>query len=209
MWGENTFLISAHLGGVELWLEYESHGEDELFHYCMFLTEFPLFPDEIQLVVSTTVDTLRSFQCSPQVDICAGVQKFFSGEGDGQFAPDIDSDVMEDCFWRAMPSSRPPALGSWYNVSSAQEGCSVSFCEGARIQLMDNWHKGDWPPGLHSFCKPFGPLIPTVQHCLLHILQILTSTRGWLKAPDDFWSNAISIPFARFHPACNSAATDL
>ena len=206
-WTESATLMAAHLGGVELWLDYAHDGHDVLFQYCMFLTEFPLFPDELQLVASTTADALRAFGCSVDVDMWAGVQKFFSGEAETCFEVDIDNVVLEDHVWRVPPPNRPSPSGPWHTISNPLECDAVTPFEGERICLLDNWHQGNWPPGLVTSCDRADCLQPDVQRCLLRILQALSHTWGWLIAPADFWDSAISVPFVRFHLACNSAAT--
>ena len=162
-----------------------------------------LFPDELQLAASTTAATLHSLGCHLEVDLCRGVQEFFSGEAEGCLTVDIDSAVLEDCFWRVPPTSRPPTSGHWHEIAGAQEGCKLGFVEGVRVRLLDGWHNGDWPPGLHLSCDQSVCLKPTVQLCMLRLLHVLSYNWGWLCAPEDFWSNAIATPFLRFHHAIN------
>ena len=202
-WTESTTLMAAHLDGVEFWLDSDHRGPDALFQYCMFLTEFPLFPDELQLVVGATVDTLSSFGCNLDVDVWTGVQKFFSGEAETCLTVDIDSAVLEDHFWREPPLCRPSPSGTWRTISNVLEFEEDTLLEGDRIWLLDSWHQGNWPPGFLTTCDTADCLQPQVQKCLLYILQALSLKWGWLRAPEDFWNSAISIPFARFHHACN------
>ena len=203
IWDESPVLVAAHLGRSELWLDSSADETSTMLQYCLFLAEFPLFPEEIQLVAETTAAAIEALDVRPCVSISDEVQKFFSGESDGGFSQDLGNAALEDDFWRLPAPSRPPFSGVWKIVATADQGCRLDIASGERIHLLEHWHEGDWPPGLPSSHCPLERLCPKTQRCLLHLLVVLTCTWGWLEAPQDSWDSAISVPFARFHFARN------
>ena len=162
----------------------------------MHLTDFPLFPEELQLIASGAEEATIALEPPGIVGICEGVKQFYKGDFASVFQRVQVEDMLADCFWRQPPADRPSVDGPWQRIATIEEGINFSFDQGRRVVLCEGWHNGDWPPGCSDGIDRGSAAMPSASLCLERVL-------GWLRAPRDFWDSPISTPCSRFHLAVN------
>ena len=201
VWDENADLVAAFLGGTELVLDSAGDEADTAFDFAMFLSGFPLFPEEITFVTNHMIEVAATFGIQLGEVMREGVRTFFKGELVRDQVDHGDDRLLEDGFWQWPMGPRPSFEGPWLEVRQVQDGLRIAPAAAGRIALIEGWHQGDWPPGSlrsSSFADQ-----PASLRCLCTVLAALTVTNGWLWAPDDFWDSVIAIPFRMFHCAGN------
>ena len=200
-WEENHVLVAAYMCGAERLLEAGEVNADTAFQFCLDLADFPLFPDELDSTARKVQELLADSDIACSLDLCAATQHFFAGEGELFSADSISEEVLCDSFWRVPSEDRPPPSGDWSHVHSPTQGMQLDKQALQLVVLENDWHSGDWPPGL---CVPKAErqqLHSRAAQFLQLLLEGLTEHWGWLIAPREFWDSAISIPFQRFHHA--------
>ena len=198
-WDENQILLSAYLSGAERLMDVAEVDDEAAFQFCMGLTEFPLFPDELHTVAKKTHEVLATFGVPCSVDLCDAAQVFFADSGTEVLSERLNDEVLSDSFWRSPGNCRPDPFGEWTVIRCPSEGLQLDSrcCE--RIVLDEAWHGGDWPSGCLVPAHEQHLLHSNAALLLRHLLSGLTSTWRWIRAPQSFWDSAFSTPFARFH----------
>ena len=182
-------LVSAYMCGAERLLDSEEVTADTVFQVCLDLADFPLFPDELDSIAEKLQALIADSGIPCTLDLRDAARHFFDGGGEMTSADRISEEVLCDSFWRMPSGVRPLASGDWALIRSPAQGLQLDRQGMLRNELGEAWHNGDWPPG---FC------VPLSEH---HQLHSNTLTWGWLRAPQEFWSSAVAVPFQRFHPA--------
>ena len=202
VWTENSDLLAALLGGVEAFLEQDDGVDNQGFRFCMHLAEFPLFLEEMIFLARRAEILLPVLGNNTAVHLEETVNAFFHGEVERQSDFDLSEAVLCDSFWQPITGARPSCNGSWHVVCSPE--CCLLLCTDSaeRVQLDADWHGGDWPPGVRA--QPAEAATrPITASALRHLLDVLLTSGGWLRAPACFWESDLSLPFVRFHFATN------
>ena len=199
-WEESTVLLSAFISSTEKLLDLATVDDEGAFQFCLDLSHFPLFPDEMTSIADKTQAVMAAVGVKRVVDLNNAVKAFFTGGEEVAMLERLDDLTLEDGFWRSPDQDRPPLEGDWIVVTSLKDGSVNISRDCQRILLDPHWHGGDWPPGLIASGDAELELQPRASRLLICVLEALTATWGWLRAPEDFWASAISTPFLRFHP---------
>ena len=202
VWAENPDLLMALLGGIEAMLSKDDSTGEQQFRFCLHLTDFPLFFEEMMFVAGKAELVLQELDLHVGDHLTTAVRDFFHGEVEQQLDFDMGEAALSDAFWRPVALPRPSWDGSWITVADTISCALLCPDTATHVNLLCNWHDGDWPPGkTHEPWRAASR--PPSATALRHLLQVLTTTRGWLRAHSSFWESDLSIPFLRFHHAGN------
>ena len=199
-WEENSVLMSAFLSGAETLLELSDVDSAAAFQFCLDITHFPLFPEEIDSIARKLHTVLEASGVTCSVDLCETARAFFADSREQAQYERLNEEVLENVFWRLPGAIRPETSGVWLVISDPDEGLAKVALGCPRVALAENWHGGDWPPGHAVLASGRGMLHSKSALFLRRLLEVLTSCWGWLWAHSSFWDSSLAIPFVRFHP---------
>ena len=124
-WEENSVLVTAFLSGAEKLLDLPIVDAEGAFQFCIDLSMFPLFPDELDGIAAKTHELLVASGVDRSVDLCDSVKTFFADSGMAELTEQLNHEVLEDVFWRSPGPVRPETTGDWLKVSSPSEGSKL------------------------------------------------------------------------------------